>query len=172
MAMTIHDRHDLATWLAAERAGQYEEADRRFRPVAGRLTRWTPSPAFAAAVLARLDRFAAPVPDMWSAWWVRAAIGASMATAGIVLGSWSLRSVFMAGLASLHTALWAADSVLVAAGTSLTMALSAWSTVTHVAIVMGRLAAQPGPLVWLAVNLAIAAVALTALHRLLVMQEN
>jgi hypothetical protein len=170
--MATDKRDIVCDWLAAEQAGTPEEADRAFASVARALPKLPPSRRFSANVMARVASRKAPLAVWWSAWGVRAAVAASLVTLGVVLGTWSARSMFFAAVATAQAVVWGIDQALTGSVVWIETALTMWGSAAHAAVVVGRLLVTPGPALWVCANLAVAACACAALQRLLVSQED
>jgi hypothetical protein len=167
-----HDpRHAVREWLEAEHAGQPDAADRAFARAAAVLPRLQPSARFADAVLARLGA-SATAPDPWASWWLRGLIGAALVSVGVLVVSLSGGGWISAVLASVHSVAWGLGHAGTAVSAWVGSALTAWAGVAHAAVVLGRLLSGPGAILMLILNLTVAAAALTALRRLVPMQEN
>jgi hypothetical protein len=169
--MATNAHRDVREWLDAELAGRAEDADRRFRAVAGSLPRLDPPARFADAVMARVGAMRA-VPDLWARWWVRAAVAACVLSAGGAGLSLSPQGWFMAILASLRAVALGFGDLSSALHAWVTGAVALWAGLAHAAVVVGRQIAGPAPLLILLVNFAMAAGALAALSRLMPSQEN
>jgi len=170
----IADKRDMVRdWLAAERAGRSEEADRVFSSLAQALPKRRPPGSFAAGVMARVNSAAAQPAGSWWAWWgVRAGVAASVLTLGLVLGSWSARSMFFTAIAAAQSVAWGLDQVVTGSVVWIETGLTLWGSAAHAAVVVGRLLVAPGPAMLVGANLAIAVCAFAALRRLLVSQED
>ena len=169
--MATNAHRDVRDWLDAELAGRTEDADRSFRAVAGALPRLDPPTRFADAVMARVGAMRA-VPDMWARWWVRAAVAASVLSAGGAGLSLSPHGWFMAIVASLRTVALGLGDLSAALQAWVAGALALWAGLAHAGVVAGRQLAGPAPLLILLVNFAMAAGAFAALRRLMPSQEN
>ena len=170
--MATDKRNIVGDWLAAEEAGRHEDADRAFASVAGALPMLTPSREFASKVMARIAPRTASPAAWWSSWDVRVAVAASLVTLGIVLGTWSARSMLFAAIAMAQAVVWGINQVVMGSVVWVETALTMWGTAAHAAVVVGRLLVTPGPALWVCANLAVAACACAALQRLLVSQED
>jgi hypothetical protein len=170
--MPTDHRDIVGDWLAAERAGRSEEADRAFASVALALPKQQPSRRFAANVMAQVALRTPPLADWWTLWGVRTAVAASMVTLGVVLGTWSPRSMLFAAVASAQTFVWGLDQVVTGSVVWIETALTMWGSAAHAAVVIGRLLITPGPAMLVCANLAVAACACAALQHLLASQEN
>ena len=170
--MATDKRDIVGDWLAAEQAGKADEADRAFASVARALPKLPPSGRFSANVMARVASHPAPLAGWWSSWGVRAAVAASLVTLGVVLGTWSVRSMLFAAVATAQTVVWGIDQVVTGSVVWIETALTIWGSAAHAAVVVGRLLVTPGPALWVCANLAVAACACAALQRLLVLRED
>ena len=170
--MRTDDRLNVRAWLEAEQAGQVDEADRRFRVLTVVLPRLEASLGFVDRVLDRMGTRWAPAGSVWTGWWLRGMVAASVVTLGAVLGSWSVRAVLFTVLASIQTVAWALGQAVAGAQAWIGTALTVWDGVAHAGIVVGRLLVAPGPALMLTLNLAVAASAVAALQRLLARQED
>jgi len=170
--MRTEDREIVRHWLAAEHAGRSEEADRVFAAVALALPKRQPSRRFVANVMARVAPGTQSLARWWTSWGVRAGVAASMLTLGVVLGTWSPRSMFFAAVATGQTVVWGLGQVVTGSVVWIETALTMWGTAAHAAVVVGRLLITPGPAMLVCANLAVAACACAALQRLLPSQED
>jgi hypothetical protein len=167
--MGAEDRKIVRIWLEAERAGRSEEADRAFASLSSGLPRRQPSPRFAAHVMARI----APARVAWLAFGgARAATVMSLVTLGVVLGTWSSRSMFLAGVAIAQSCAWGLGQVATGGMVWIETVLTVWGSAAHAAAVLGRLLTTPGPALIVGLNLVVAAGACAALQRLLASQED
>jgi hypothetical protein len=164
--MEQESRRNVAEWIRAERDGSAEQGDRAFAAVAQEWG-WADVPAGLAARIAGAGMAAAQPAGVWSSWWTRAGVAASLASVGMVLAGQPPDALGSMALGSIQ---------LVAAGVGQTLlAARAWlEAVGSVAVPLSRAAAglndalmAPAPLCVLAVNVAVAAAALAALRRLL-----
>ncbi len=169
--MATNAHRVVREWLAAERAGRAEDADRSFRTVAGALPRLGPPARFTDAVMARVGAMRA-APDPWSHWWVRAAVATCVLSAGGAGISLSPQGWFMAILTSLRTVALGVGDLSSALQAWVAGAVALWMGLAHAAVVVGRQIAGPAPLLILLLNFAMAAGALAALRRLMPSQEN
>ncbi|MCX6551702.1 MAG: hypothetical protein NTY02_11990 [Acidobacteria bacterium] len=169
--MKTNHRETVRAWLAAERRGQDEEADRQFRRVAAVLPRLRPSAGFADAVLQRAG-LAETTPDLWASWWGRLAVASALLSAGSLAVSLTPHGWLTAGLASLRAVAWGVNHGGAAARAWIGGAFTVWAGLAHAAVALGRLLAAPGPMLLLVLNLTVAGAALAALRRLLPLQEN
>ena len=169
--MTTHADREIREWLDAEAAGRAEEADRRFRAVSRGLEQVAVPAGFADAVMARLGA-ARAVRDAYSKRWVRAAVAASVALVGGVAALVPLH-VWVAGLlASFQAVAVGVGRVLIGGQAWVAGGFALWSGLADAAAVVGRQLLGPIPLGLLALNLAVALCAFTALRRLMALQEN
>ena len=159
-------------WLAAERAGTADEADRAFAPVALALPKRQPSRRFTVDVMARIALHTKPVVKWWTWWGVQTGVAASLVTLGVVLGTWSPRSMLVTTIASAQALVWGLDQVVTGSVVWIETALTLWGGAAHAAVVVGRLLVTPGPALLVGANLAVAASACVALQRLLAPQED
>jgi len=171
MPMVTERDARAAEWLNAERAGRVDDADERFRSVARVLDRFEMPRGFAAAVAARVAE-ARRVPDVWSAWWTRAAIAASVLSAGAAAAALPAQGWFRAGLASLQSVALGLGDASAAAWAWIAGALAVWSGLGRAAAVVGRQMAGPEPVFFLALQFVLAAGAFAALRRLTAGQEH
>lgn len=168
--MDRESRDRVAAWIRAEQNGAADEGDRAFAAVARGWGRVTVPDGLAARVAAAAARLALG-SGVWTSWWTRTGVAASLAAAGSMLallpsgalGSMALGSVQM-GAAGVDRALWTARAWL-------TMVGAVMQPVAHAATVLGGLLLAPAPLGVIAVNVAVAAGALAALRRLLAARE-
>ncbi len=170
--MRTEDPALVGDWLAAEQAGRPEDADRAFASMALALPKRSPSQQFANHVMARVTSRPLPLAGWWMSWGVRVAAAASMVTLGVVLGTWSARSMLFAAVATARTFIWGLDQVVAGSVVWIETALTMWGSVAHAAVVVSRLLVTPGPAMLVCVNLAVAACACAALQRLLASQED
>jgi hypothetical protein len=170
--MRTDHRNIVGDWLAAERTGRSEEADRAFASVAVALPKLGPSRRFTVNVMARVASGTQPLAGWWTWWAVRAAVAASMVTLGVVLGTWPSRSMFFAAVGVARTFAWGLDQVMTGSLVWIETALTIWASAAHAAVVVGRLLITPAPAMLVTANLAVAACACAALQRLLASQED
>lgn len=170
--MRNDEQNTVRDWLEVERIGKAEEADRAFASVARVLPRWEPSRRFATGVMARLASVTQPAVEWWAWWAVRGAVAASVVTLGVVLGTWSARSMFFAAIAVAQSLVWGVDRVVSGTAVWIETALTLWGSAAHAAVVVGRLLVAPEPAMLVGASLAIAACGYAALQRLLALQED
>jgi len=169
--MTKQVNREIREWLEAEAAGRADEADRRFRTV-GRVLAPTAVPAgFADAIIARLGSVRA-VQDAYSKRWVRAAVAASVTLVGGVAALVPLHVWVEALLASVQTVAVGVSWVIIGGQAWVAGGVALWGGLAEAAAVVGRQLLGPIPLGLLALNLAVALCAFTALRRLMALQEN
>jgi len=169
MATNLH--REVMEWLEAEGGGAPGDADERFRAVCRGLDRLEAPAGFAGAVMARLAAVAV-VRDAYASWWVRAAVAASVLLVGgaAALVPWP---VWMDALLGSIQAVALGFGRLLAGGQAwVAGGLALWAGLAGASAVVGRQLLGPGPLLFLALNLAVAACALGALRRLMALQEN
>ena len=171
MPMVTERDARAADWLNAERAGRVDEADERFRSVARVLDRLELPRGFAAAVAARLTE-AGRAPDVWSAWWTRAAIAALVLSAGATAAALPPQGWFRAVLASLQSVALGVGDASSAAGAWVAGALAVWTGLGRAAGVVGRQMVGPEPVFFLCLQFVLAAGAFVALRRLTAGQEH
>jgi hypothetical protein len=169
--MTTHEDAEIRDWLDAEAAGRTDEADLRFRSVSRGLARAAVPAGFANVVLARIGA-ARSVRDAYSAWWVRAAVAASVALVGGVAALVPLHVWLDALLGSVQTVAVVVGRVVIGGQAWLAGGLALWAGLAEAAAVVGRQLFGPVPLGLLALNLAVALCAFGALRRLMALQEN
>jgi hypothetical protein len=170
--MRPEDRDVVRNWLHAEETGGAEAADRAFASVASALPMRLPSRRFAARVMTRVSASTTPLTVWRTSWEARLAVAASLITLGVVLGTWSFRSMFFATLAIAQSFAWGVGQVATGSVVWIETALAMWETAAHAAAVLSRLLATPGPAMVVGVNVAVAACACAALRRLLASQEE
>lgn len=170
--MRTEERDIVGGWLAAERAGRSEDADKAFASVALALPKLHPSRRFAADVMARVASGTQPLADWWTSWGLRAGVATAMLTLGVLLGTWSTRSIFFAAVATVQALVSGLDQVVTGSVVWIEIALTMWGSAAHAAVVVGRLLVTPGPALLVGANLAVAACAYAALQRLLASQED
>ena len=169
--MADDPRAIVREWLDAESAGRADAADRAFRVLAADLPRRQVPAGFADAVFARIGSLPA-VPDVWASWWLRGIIATALVSVGVLVVSLTGDAWLSAVLASVGTVAWGLGHAGTAISAWVDSALTAWAGLAHAAAVLGRLLAGPGAILVLMLNLTVAAAALTALRRLIPMQEN
>jgi len=169
--MKTHVDKDIREWLEAEAAGLADEADVRFRAVSGRLERAEVPAWFTSAVMARLGAVRA-VQDAYAKRWVRLAVAASVALVGGVAALVPAHVWIAAALTSVQVVALGVGRGLVLGRAWLAGGLALWSGLADAAAVIGRQLMGPIPLGLLALNLAVALCAFTALRRLMALQEN
>ncbi|HNV03883.1 MAG TPA: hypothetical protein PLE61_12935 [Vicinamibacterales bacterium] len=160
----------VTEWLAAEQAGRPDEADWRFRAVARGIGRLDPPVWLAEAVATRLAALRTK-PDVWSAWWLRAAVASAILSAGAAGAALPPESWCRALLASLRAVALSLGGAAAAAWAWVAGVLAVWSGLGRAAGILGRQFAGPELAALLAAQLALAAGALAALHRLMREQE-
>ena len=169
MAANLH--RDVLEWLEAEDGGAAGDADVRFCAVCRGLDRLEAPAGFTGAVMARLAAVAV-VRDVYASWWVRAAVAVSVLLVGgaAALVPWP---VWMDGLlGSFHVVALGFGRLLAAGQAWVAGGFALWAGLAEASAVVGRQLLGPGPLLFLALNLAVAACALGALRRLMALQEN
>ncbi len=160
-------------WLAAEADGRPDDADRLLRDVMRAVPRLLPGAGFADRVVAAAG-LASPVPSsgLWSRWWVRAALGTAMVLVALAVGSLSGASVVSVGVAladgASHGIVWTWGWV----GSWAAAGWSVWTVLAQVGAGAAAVITTPSVAAFLAMNLVVAAAALAALRRLLVLQEG
>jgi hypothetical protein len=169
--MTTHQDAGIRDWLEAEAEGRGEEADRRFRSISRGLARAAVPAGFADAVLARIGS-ARAARDVYSAWWIRAAVAASVVLVGGVAALVPVHVWVDAMLGSVQTVAVVVSRVVIGGRAWLAGGLALWAGLADAGAVIGRQLLGPVPLGLLAVNLAVALCAFGALRRLMALQEN
>lgn len=169
--MTKRVDEDVRGWLEAESAGWADQADARFRAVGRRLERAAVPAGFADAIMARIAAAHAG-RDAYATRWVRVAVAAGLVLVGGVAALVPLH-VWADGLfASVQVVAVGVSRVLIAGRAWAAGGLALWGGLAAAAAVIGRQLLGPLPLGLLAVNLAVALCAFTALRRLMAVQEN
>ena len=169
--MTKRVDEDVRGWLEAESAGLADEADVRFRAVGRRLERALVPAGFADAVMARIAA-AHAVRDAYAKRWVRVAVAAGLVLVGGAAALVPLHVWADGLLASVQVVAVGVSRVLIAGRAWAAGGLALWGGLADAAAVIGRQLLGPLPLGLLAVNLAVALCAFTALRRLMAVQEN
>jgi hypothetical protein len=169
--MTTDERRLIGEWIEAERSGRADEADLRFRMVAGTLAPLGLPHGFAGAVAARV-RAGRPVTDLRAGWWMRAAVAVSVLAAGTAGVSIPLHGWIGAAFGSLDAVAWGVSQTAAGASAWVSSALTLWGGLGEAASVIGHHLVGPAPLAVLGLNFAVAAGALVALRRLVPLQEN
>jgi len=168
--MTKLTNREIREWLEAEAAGRADEADRRFRAV-GRVLAPTAVPAgFAEAIIARLGSTRAQ--DAYSKRWVRVAVAASVTLVGGVAALVPLHVWVEALLACVQMVAVGVSRVIIGGQAWVAGGVALWGGLAEAAAVVGRQLLGPIPLGLLALNLAVALCAFSALRRLMALQEN
>jgi len=168
--MTKLTNREIREWLEAEAAGRADEADRRFRAV-GRVLAPTAVPAgFAEAIIARLG--SARAQDAYAKRWVRVAVAASVTLVGGVAALVPLHVWVEALLACVQMVAVGVSRVIIGGQAWVAGGVALWGGLAEAAAVVGRQLLGPIPLGLLALNLAVALCAFSALRRLMALQEN
>jgi hypothetical protein len=170
--MVTDNRDAVADWVADERAGRPDEADRTFSAVARSLPKLGPSQRFSADVMRRISA-QADVAQLRT-WPVaaRLAIAASIACLGLALGGWTSRSMLLAAGSVAQALVWAGHQLLTGSLVWVEAALTTWGSVAHAAVVVGRQMVAPGPAALVFMNMAMALAGFVALQRLLKPRED
>jgi hypothetical protein len=162
---------DVRGWLEAEASGRADEADVRLRAVGRRLARAEVPAGFADAVMARIGA-AHAARDAYAKRWVRVAVAAGIALVGGVSALVPPHAWVNGLLESVQVVAVGVGRVIVGGRAWVAGGLALWSGLADAAAVVGRQLVGPVPLGLLAVNLAVALCAFTALRRLMAVQEN
>ena len=168
--MDRESRDRVAAWIRAEQDGSPDDRDRAFEAVAGGWGHLQVPDGLAARVAAAATPSALG-SGLWTSWWTRAGVAASLAAAGSMLaflpsgalGVMALGSVQMVA-AGVDRTLWAARAWVATVG-------AIAHPVAGAATVLGGVLLAPAPLCVMAVNVAVAGAALAALRRVLAARE-
>jgi hypothetical protein len=179
MDREVRDR--VAVWIRAEQDGSPDVGDRAFADVAGGWGRVSVPDGLAARValsaLARrsddASRAAKPAATaalgagLWTSWWIRAVVAASLAAAGTMLACLPGSALGALALGSVQIVATGVDRMLWAARAWVETVGAIAGPVADAATVLGGVLTAPAPLCVMVVNMAVAAGAMAALRRIL-----
>lgn len=157
-------------WQDADRNGHLDEADQAFGAVAVAWPRAEPPAGLVARVAALGSGSRAPVWN-WESIWLRLSVGAGLVLCGLALGAVSGRALGALLLASVQTVAGAVGSMLVLADAWGRAAVAVGIVMTRVARACGSALTDPFALIFVLVNVLLAAGALVALRRVLSVRE-
>lgn len=160
--MSDRSTHPIRRWLAAERAGRDEEAERALTLAFRSLSDPEVSPRFARAVLARIGSATPPMPLGW-----RIAIAALLVvtSVSVIYAPWvvfALRSVL--GVGGLVEFI---GDVIVQSSRGIVSWLTLWQTAGEINRILLNLLSRPAVAVVVLATMGLAAVALRLLFGLL-----
>jgi hypothetical protein len=163
----------LHAWITAEQADQPDDADRLFRDVMAELPRLAPRRGFAARVLTSAGVLAPrPASGIWVAWWMYALVGTALTLSAVAVASVSGLNLLGAVVGSIHAVAVAASRLWWWVGTWASAGWSIWQLLAQIGGALAAVVSQPAAGAFVAINLAVASLALLVLRRLLVLQEG
>lgn len=158
-------------WQDAERDGRLEQADRAFTALASSWPRSVP-PAGLVARVAALGR--APRRRLswnWESVWLRLSVGAGLVLCGLALGVVSGRTLGTALLASIQAVAAGVGSILSLADAWGRAVIAVGLVLAQIARACGGALTEPLPLLFVLLNVLLAAAGLVALRRVLSVRE-
>jgi hypothetical protein len=158
-------------WLEAERAGRVDEADQDFRLALRSLPRLTPASGFAGRVLLAAGVVQA-VPGLFSRWWFRSALVASLVLASAAVLTLPVGSLLVATPSYLASAVSLFTGALLWAGDWMRHGLAISTVAAQIAVALQLALRTPPALAALFTSVALAVGSLYGLRRLLVTREE
>lgn len=159
------------SWHDADRDGRLDEADQAFAVLASSWTRCEPPVRLVARVAALGSAPQRRLSLNWESAWLRLSVGAGLVLCGLALGALSGRALGTALLASIQTVAAGVGSMLALADAWGRAAVAVGLVLARVARACGSALTEPIPLVFVLVNVLLAAAALAALRRVLSVRE-
>lgn len=161
----------VTRWLEAEQIGRVDEADEDFHLAVRGLPRFTPPSGFAERVLLAAGVIQA-APGLFSRWWFRSALVASLALASAAALTLPVGSLLVAAPSCLASAVSLLTGVLLSAGEWMRHGLAISAFAVQIAGALQLALRTPPALAALFTSAAIAAGSLYGLRRLLVPREE